>query len=458
LERNKNHEELTYSVLMQYYSLEQDIKPGCSDFISVCTGKSHRHKTTTRPKRYPKPPPPIYSSSRESQSSDSYTVPTMRDILANVKLTEAQIRSLWSRAEKDDNKTDTDVTDVLIEIKSLQDEIRDKVQQLSQAKAGTYSLKGIPSEDIEQVLKYFTETEQRLGEYVQMLSCQLDRFEDDAKEILIQLSQDKEISFSDDLPRNMRELMLSFRIFKERWKPLMDAFLLEKMNRIDEDLKEARRQLESIYGIQGGGGSPSRSSWDILLQNARSKSLDLLAKQYANNNNVEEDKVVHNGGKESSSLKKSFASMLYDSGTPKRQENVVQVSRKLRRCSVMGDGRCLFRAVAKGRAYAIGIDNLWSEKVEKEEADKLRRRVVAELKKRKDLLMEFCVVEGNFEDYVQNIAKTYTYAGEPELLLLASILHMPIAVYVYAPHAVSMDSGPFRQIQVSILPCLSVVS
>jgi len=27
----------------------------------------------------------------------------------------------------------------------------------------------------------------------------------------------------------MRELMLSFRIFKERWKPLMDAFLLEKM-------------------------------------------------------------------------------------------------------------------------------------------------------------------------------------------------------------------------------------
>jgi len=316
----------------------------------------------------------------------------------------------------------------------------------------------IPSEDIEQVLKYFTETEQRLGEYVQMLSCQLDRFEDDAKEILIQLSQDKEISFSDDLPRNMRELMLSFRIFKERWKPLMDAFLLEKMNRIDEDLKEARRQLESIYGIQGGGGSPSRSSWDILLQNARSKSLDLLAKQYANNNNVEEDKVVHNGGKESSSLKKSFASMLYDSGTPKRQENVVQVSRKLRRCSVMGDGRCLFRAVAKGRAYAIGIDNLWSEKVEKEEADKLRRRVVAELKKRKDLLMEFCVVEGNFEDYVQNIAKTYTYAGEPELLLLASILHMPIAVYVYAPHAVSMDSGPFRQIQVSILPCLSVVS
>jgi hypothetical protein len=196
----------------------------------------------------------INNLSSESQSSDSYTVPTMRDILANVKLTEAQIRSLWSRAEKDDNKTDTDVTDVLIEIKSLQDEIRDKVQQLSQAKAGTYSLKGIPSEDIEQVLKYFTETEQRLGEYVQMLSCQLDRFEDDAKEILIQLSQDKEISFSDDLPRNMRELMLSFRIFKERWKPLMDAFLLEKMNRIDEDLKEARRQLESIYGIQGGGG------------------------------------------------------------------------------------------------------------------------------------------------------------------------------------------------------------
>lgn len=45
----------------------------------------------------------------------------------------------------------------------------------------------------------------------------------------------------------------------------------------------------------------------------------------------------------------------------------------------------------------------------------------------------------------------FRYAGEPELLLLASILHMPIAVYVYAPHA-SMDSGPFRQIQVSRTP------
>jgi len=56
------------------------------------------------------------------------------------------------------------------------------------------------------------------------------------------------------------------------------------------------------------------------------------------------------------------------------------------------------------------------------------------------------------------VCEIYRYAGEPELLLLASILHMPIAVYVYAPHAVSMDSGPFRQIQVSILPCLSVVS
>lgn len=36
---------------------------------------------------------------------------------------------------------------------------------------------------------------------------------------------------------------------------------------------------------------------------------------------------------------------------------VVELSKRLYRCSVVGDGRCLFRAVAKGRAYAIGIDN-----------------------------------------------------------------------------------------------------
>ncbi|GJQ15300.1 hypothetical protein GpartN1_g7091.t1 [Galdieria partita] len=444
---------------MQYHSLEEDIKPGCSDFVGVC-GDCFAEKTKApppKPKRYPKTPPSVY---RKSDSSDSHYMPTLRDILAKVKLSEAQISSLWSRSEKD-GRTGTDLPDVLTEIKSLQDEIREKVQRLSQAKVGTYSLKGIQSEDIEQVLRSFTETEERLAEYVKMLSSQLDRFEDESKEILVELNEDKETSLNDYLPRSMRELMLSFRIFKERWEPLMDNQLKEKMNVIDKNLKEARRQLESIYGIQS---SPSRSSWDILLQNSRSRSLDLLAKQYTNNMDKEMDvdnvnlralPNAHNNNDDNNSnhrdiaknQKKSFASMLYDSGTPRRQEAVSEVSRRLSRCSVVGDGRCLFRAVAKGRAYAIGIDNLWSEKVEKDEADKLRSRVVAELKKRKDLLTEFCVVEGNFDDYVQNIAKTYTYAGEPELLLLASILHMPIAVYVYAPQASSMDTGPFRQIQ-----------
>ncbi|EME28402.1 hypothetical protein Gasu_40970 isoform 1 [Galdieria sulphuraria] len=436
---------------MQYHSLEEDIKPGCSDFVGVC-GDCFTGKTSVvpppKPKRYPKQPPSVYR--RKSQSSDSHYMPTLRDILAKVKLSEAQISSLWARSEKD-GRTDTDLPDVLTEIKSLQDDIREKVQRLSQAKVGTYSLKGIQSEDIEQVLKSFTDTEERLAEYLKMLSSQLDRFEDESKEILVELNEDKETSLNDYLPRNMRELMLSFRIFKERWEALMDTQLKDKMNNIDKILKEARKQLESIYGIQN---SPSRSSWDILLQNSRSRSLDLLAKQYTNKemDNVNHEIVPNNNNYSNhrdvaNIQKKSFASMLYDSGTPRRQEAVTEVSRRLSRCSVVGDGRCLFRAVAKGRAYAIGIDNLWSEKVEKDEADKLRSRVVAELKKRKDLLTEFCVVEGNFDEYVQNIAKTYTYAGEPELLLLASILHMPIAVYVYDSQASSMDTGPFRQIQ-----------
>lgn len=42
----------------------------------------------------------------------------------------------------------------------------------------------IKSEDIEQVLKSFTETEERLAEYTKMLAAQLERFEDESKEML----------------------------------------------------------------------------------------------------------------------------------------------------------------------------------------------------------------------------------------------------------------------------------
>lgn len=51
------------------------------------------------------------------------------------------VNFMFDRSEKD-GKTDTDLPDVLIEIKSLQDEIREKVEKLSQAKVGSYSLKG----------------------------------------------------------------------------------------------------------------------------------------------------------------------------------------------------------------------------------------------------------------------------------------------------------------------------
>eukprot|EP00871_Galdieria_phlegrea_P000771 jgi/Galph1/1695/GphlegSOOS_G393.1 len=433
---------------MQYPSLSEDINPGCSDFLSVwgeCCGST---SPTTKTRKYPTTPRPVYQNRKRIQRRNSEESSTLRDVLAKVKLEEAQVASLWARSESD-VRTSADLPSVLVEIKYLQDELREKVQKLTETRKSISSHQSVDAKDIEQVLKSFTETEERLGEYLKMMASQLERFEEDSKEILIELQQDKETSLNNSTPRMLRELMLSFHIFKERWETLANSKVKEKMNEVANNLKEAQRQLETIFGVSSSI-TPSRSSWDILLQSSRTKSLDLLAKEMTRD---QTDGPLMNHFQSNHKMveeiqKKSFASVLYDSGTPKRQEVVPDIGRKLRRCSVVGDGRCLFRAIAKGRAYAIGINHLWSDKVEREEADKLRTRVVAELKKRKDLLSEFSVIEGDFEEYVQNIAKTHTYAGEPELLLLASILHMPIAVYVYALGSADDNNGPFRQIQV----------
>lgn len=128
---------------------------------------------------------------------------------------------------------------------------------------------------------------------------------------------------------------------------------------------------------------------------------------------------------------------------------------------VRGDGRCLFRAVVKGRAHNAGRLGRWSERIERDEADALRRRVVDELVVHRALLAQYCVLglgadgggatpagDAAFGDYCRRMRQPKTYGGEPELLMAALLLHCPIAVYVRAGGAAPPAARPLRQIQV----------
>lgn len=135
----------------------------------------------------------------------------------------------------------------------------------------------------------------------------------------------------------------------------------------------------------------------------------------------------------------SFASTLYRTRNA-RVNSISDAGVMLKRSNVRGDGRCLFRAVARGRVVARG-ESLASERAEKEEADMLRSRAVAELQKHRELLARFFVIEGNFDQYLRKMSHSRAYGGEPELLMLAKLLHVPIAVYID-------KNGSYRQIQV----------
>lgn len=135
----------------------------------------------------------------------------------------------------------------------------------------------------------------------------------------------------------------------------------------------------------------------------------------------------------------SFASTLYHT----RHERVDAISDAgvlFQRSNVRGDGRCLFRAVVRCRYDAKGL-SIPGERIEREEADHLRERAVAELIRYRELLARFFVIEGNFAQYTKKMSHHRTYGGEPELLMLAKILHVPIAVYI-------SKNRSYRQIQV----------
>ncbi|CAN8068614.1 unnamed protein product [Agarophyton chilense] len=135
----------------------------------------------------------------------------------------------------------------------------------------------------------------------------------------------------------------------------------------------------------------------------------------------------------------SFASALYKTYN-RRVDSISDAGLKLRRSEVRGDGRCLFRSLVRCRCHAKGLP-IPSERLEREEADMLRMRTVSELKKHRQLLAQYFVIEEEFSQYTRRMSTPTTYGGEPELLMLAKLLHIPIAVYI-------RRNRKYRQIQV----------
>ena len=136
----------------------------------------------------------------------------------------------------------------------------------------------------------------------------------------------------------------------------------------------------------------------------------------------------------------SFSSSLYRT-LHRRQTSVQDLGSLLEPSRVKGDGRCMFRAVARSRAAATGNLSSWNDTMEREVADILRSKACDALLDHRNLLKTFYVVEGDFDRYVRGMRNTKQFGGEPELLMLARILHVPISVYI--------DNGQmYRQIQV----------
>lgn len=136
----------------------------------------------------------------------------------------------------------------------------------------------------------------------------------------------------------------------------------------------------------------------------------------------------------------SFSSSLYQT-VHRRQSSVQDLGSVLRPSRVKGDGRCMFRAVAKSRAAATGQLAGWSDDIERDVADLLRAKVCDALLDHRELFINYCVVEGDFDTYVKRMRSSKRYGGEPELLMLARILHVPISVYMG-------DARNYRRVQV----------
>lgn len=101
----------------------------------------------------------------------------------------------------------------------------------------------------------------------------------------------------------------------------------------------------------------------------------------------------------------------------------------LRVVHVRGDGRCLYRAIAKGLASSEG--RRLSENLERADADALRNMAWKAICV--DRTKEFAsknVIEGSLTTYCRQMRAPTFYGGEAEMLALADELKVPIRVYL----------------------------
>lgn len=104
-------------------------------------------------------------------------------------------------------------------------------------------------------------------------------------------------------------------------------------------------------------------------------------------------------------------------------------SSNLRVVRVRGDGRCLFRAIAKNLAAADA--RVLPENLEREDADALRAFAwKAICVNRRNEFVKRHVIEGSIDSYCAQSRNPTFYGGEAELLALADVLKRPIRVFL----------------------------
>lgn len=112
---------------------------------------------------------------------------------------------------------------------------------------------------------------------------------------------------------------------------------------------------------------------------------------------------------------------------------------RLRVLQIRGDGRCLYRSIARAIAHAEG--RTLSERLEREDADALRSIAwKAMCVDRRKEFEQRNIVEGSMETYCSEMRSPTFFAGEAEMLALSDALRLPIAVFLRDRH------GKFRNI------------
>ena len=133
---------------------------------------------------------------------------------------------------------------------------------------------------------------------------------------------------------------------------------------------------------------------------------------------------------------------LYAFGWPAIEARAVPdatLRRRLRRITIKGDGRCLYRAIARGVAYEDGRS--LPQKWEVEDADALRLLAYTIICKRKrNEYNRSMLIEGNVENYCRMMLNPKFFAGEVEMREIADALKRPISVYI------PQQGGSFRNI------------